>query len=226
MSDLLNEQLSALLDGELPPEETTLLLRRLRREPALAEQLARYRLCGEVLRGERVQARPDFAMRVSAAIAEEPAFAAAPAARRRTPQPRWLRAAGGFSVAAAVAAVAVLVLRHSPVLSPPAQPMATVTIGQPTAATVAPAAMDAVSTLAPAATQALASRAAERSTEPVIYVTPPVRSGLGEIPPASLAHYVVAHSEVSSPLARSSVLTSLVAAPRAPENAPVDANAR
>ena len=219
MSDLLNEQLSALLDGELPPEETTLLLRRLRREPALAEQLARYRLCGEVLRGERVQARADFAMRVSAAIAEEPALAAVPAVRRRTPQPRWLRVAGGFSVAAAVASVAVLVLRQSPVLSPPAQPMATVAIGQ---APVAPASLGAVSTLSPAATQALASRA----TEPVTYVTPPVRSGLGEIPPASLAHYVVAHSEVSSPLARSSVLTSLVAAPRAVEGAPVDANAR
>jgi len=166
-------------------------------------------------------------MRISAAIAEEPAHAATQApVRRRASQPRWLRAVGGFSVAAAVAAVAVLVLRHSPVLSPPAQPMATITIGQPQVSSVAPAAMAAVSTLAPAATQALASRAAERTTEPVTDVTPPVRSGLGEIPPASLAHYVVAHSEVSSPLARSSVLTSLVAAPRAAESAPVDANAR
>lgn len=225
MSDLLNEQLSALLDGELPPEETALLLRRLRREPALAEQLARYRLCGEVLRGERIQARPDFAMRISAAIAEEPAYTATASTRGRAPQARWLRAAGGFSVAAAVASVAVLVLRQSPVLSPPVQPMATVTIGQAPAAS-APATLAAVSTLAPAATQALASRAAERSTEPVTYVTPPVRSGLGEIPAASLAHYVVAHSEVSSPLARSSVLTSLVAAPRVVESAPVDANAR
>jgi anti-sigma factor RsiW len=36
MSELLNEQLSALLDGELPPEETSLLLRRLGRETELA----------------------------------------------------------------------------------------------------------------------------------------------------------------------------------------------
>ena len=222
MSDLLNEQLSALLDGELPPEETTLLLRRLRREPALAEQLARYRLCGDVLRGERVLARPDFAMRISAAIAEEPSFApTAPAVAHQTAQPpRWLRALGGFSVAAAVAAVAVVVLRHSPVLSPPAQPMANVAIS------LAPEPMASVATLAPAATLALSSRAAQRSSEPVTYVTPPVRSGLGEIPQATLAHYVVAHSEVSSPLARSSVLTSLVAAPRAAEGTPVDASTR
>ncbi|MBS0395821.1 MAG: sigma-E factor negative regulatory protein, partial [Proteobacteria bacterium] len=76
MSDLLNEQLSALLDGELAPEETTLLLKRLGREPQLAGRLSRYRLCGEVLRGERVQARADFAVRVSAMIAAEPPLAA------------------------------------------------------------------------------------------------------------------------------------------------------
>jgi len=74
MSELLNEQLSALLDGELPPEETSLLLRRLDREAELAGRLARYRLCGDVLRGERVQPRAGFTLRVSAAIAAEPAL--------------------------------------------------------------------------------------------------------------------------------------------------------
>ena len=33
MSEILNQQLSALLDGELPPEQTELLLKRLSREP-------------------------------------------------------------------------------------------------------------------------------------------------------------------------------------------------
>ena len=49
MSDLLNEQLSALMDGELPPEETALLLRRLEREPELAARLARYSAIGDAL---------------------------------------------------------------------------------------------------------------------------------------------------------------------------------
>ena len=222
MSDLLNEQLSALLDGELPPEETTLLLRRLQREPALAEQLARYRLCGDVLRGERAQARADFAMRVSAAIATEPALAA-PAVDvvRAAARPSWMRAVGGFAVAAGVAAIAVLMLRHSPVLPPPAQPMASVAVRPSAAETATP-----VVSARPAATLALTGRAATRGTEPVSYVTPPARNGLGTIPQAALAHYVVAHSEVSSPLTRSSVLTNLVAGPRAADYAATDASGR
>jgi hypothetical protein len=47
--------------------------------------------------------------------------------------------------------------------------------------------------------------------EPASYVTPPVSRGVGVIPPAQLASYVVAHSEYSSPLGRRNVLTGLVA---------------
>ncbi len=194
MSDILNEQLSALLDGELPPEETTLLLKRLGREQALAARLGRYRLCGDVLRGERVQPRADFALRISAAIAAEPALATPVAARAR--RGGWLEPLAGLAVAASVAVVAVLVLQASP---GPGRP-------EPLAALV-PAAPAPVAQLATRATPAYS----QGSGEPLSYVTPAVRPRLGVIPEATLASYVVAHSTVSAPLAGRSVLIHLVA---------------
>jgi negative regulator of sigma E activity len=200
MSEILNEQLSALLDGELPPEETSLLLRRLGRETDLAARLTRYRLCGDVLRGERCQPRADFTMRVSAAIASEPALSAPRAAARRPARARWLRPLAGLAVAASVAVVAVLVLR----LGAPDG-------GVPQAANVAgPAAL--VPVPAAATPAAHHSRTLAQGTgEPESYVTPSARPRLGTIPQGTLANYVVAHSQVSAPLAGRSVLIHLVA---------------
>ena len=87
MSDLLKEQLSALIDGELPAAETALLLKRLGQESELRGCLARYRVCGETLRGARIGTRAaDFTLRVSALLAAEPCHRAArgSAAQRRT----------------------------------------------------------------------------------------------------------------------------------------------
>ena len=194
MSDILNEQLSALLDGELPPEETTLLLKRLGREAELAGRLSRYRLCGDVLRGERVQPRADFTMRVSARIAAEPPLPVA----RRAAAPRWLKPLAGLAVAASVAVVAVLVLRGSPDLGAAAP----ATVAAVTPAPV-PAPAERVARVSP--------RYGQGSGEPESYVTPGVRPRLGVIPEGTLANYVVAHSQVSAPLAGRSVLIHLVA---------------
>jgi sigma-E factor negative regulatory protein RseA len=120
MSDILNEQLSALLDGELPPEETALLMKRLEREPELRTRLARYGLCGGVLRGERVSVRRDFALRMSAVVAGEPVLATPTPHARPVPAAataaalRWLKPLAGIGVAAAVAGLAVFVLQRSP----------------------------------------------------------------------------------------------------------------
>jgi negative regulator of sigma E activity len=200
MSDILNEQLSALLDGELPPEETTLLLKRLGREAELAQRLNRYRLCGDVLRGERVQPRADFAIRVSAVIAAE-APLAAPARRpaRGAFRAHWLKPLAGLAVAASVAVVAVLVLQQNQAARP--VPAATVASVAPPSATGAVAAARAARS-APAYAQG--------SDEPVSYVTPAVRPRLGVIPETTLANYVVAH-EVSTPLAGRHVLIHLIA---------------
>lgn len=196
MSDILNEQLSALLDGELPPEETALLLKRLGREPELAQRLTRFRLCGDVLRGERVRPRADFTMRVSAAIAAEAPLPAPVRALRPPGGGRWLRPLAGLAVAASVAVVAVLVLRQSP----------GVDASQPLAATALPSAA------APVARVARGAAAyPQGSGEPESYVTPSARPRLGTIPEGTLANYVVAHSQVSAPLAGRSVLIHLVA---------------
>ncbi len=76
MTDQIREQLSALLDGELPRDEMGLLLRRLEKDPALRRTFGSYALIGETLRapGGRIAAQ-SFAARVSAAIDEAPARA-------------------------------------------------------------------------------------------------------------------------------------------------------
>lgn len=197
MSDVLNEQLSALLDGELPPEQTALLLKRLGRESELAARLASYRLCGEVLRGGGV-ARADLSLRVSAAIAAEPPLSRPTGTRRRFGAPGWLRPAAGLAVAASVGMLAVLVLQRGAMLGSP--------VAVATVAEVSPA------RAAPGAPPGGRPNAGVRTpSEPASYVTPAVRPELGTISGAALTHYVVAHSEASSPLAGRSVLIHLIA---------------
>ncbi len=74
MTDAVNEQLSACLDGELPAAELDLLLKRLERDPELRDALGRYTVIGEALRNTRpVVASRSFADKVMAAVEQEPA---------------------------------------------------------------------------------------------------------------------------------------------------------
>jgi hypothetical protein len=208
MSDLLKEQLSALIDGELPAAETALLLKRLEQEAELRACLARYRVCGETLRGARVSTRSDFTLRVSAGLAAEPRHSAVRgAAPRRGSLRRYLRPAAGFAVAAAVAGAAILVLGRPPSLD--GHPTELVAAVAPQPAIVTPPAPAAGPRRVADASPAL-SNGMPFSAEPASYVTPQVRPGLGVIPRGELANYVVAHSEVSGPLSLHSVLTNLV----------------
>lgn len=52
MSDVLREQISAFMDGELPAEECELLIRRLAASSELADCWRTYHLVGDALRGE------------------------------------------------------------------------------------------------------------------------------------------------------------------------------
>jgi hypothetical protein len=209
MSDLLKEQLSALIDGELPAAETALLLKRLGQEAELRECLARYRVCGESLRGARIRTRADFTLRVTAVLAAEPCHSAArgSAPQRRTLR-RYLMPAAGFAVAAAVAGVAILVLGRPPALDGRPTELVAAVAPQPSIVTppVALASPRRSAEAIPAAARGVPFSAAE----PASYVTPQLRQGLGVIPRAELANYVVAHSEVSGPLGLHSVLTNLV----------------
>ena len=103
-------QLSALMDGELAPDEARFLLRRLQHDGELADRWERWQLAGEVLRGRAGVLLPDgFAGRVGEALraGEVPATPA----RRAPGLWRW----GGLAaLAASVAVVALMVPRPAP----------------------------------------------------------------------------------------------------------------
>jgi len=123
------EQLSALMDGALPADETRFLLRRLQHDASLAECWERWRLGGEVMRGlapaQRLPA--DFATRVAQALQHggQPPIAAAPRERK----PAWLRWGGGAAMAASLAVVVGFVARQpaaDPASTTPQQQVAAV----------------------------------------------------------------------------------------------------
>lgn len=199
MTDRLKEQLSAFLDGELPEPESALLLKRLERDDELRGALSRYSLIGAVLRSDGdVPAARHVAARVSAAIAREPAIGAI-AARLRN----WrslVRPAAGLSVAASVAAAAVLLAPTQTALVASQAPAAQVAMQQPEAP-VAPM-------------PGLSAPADEAGT----YTTPPAAESDPALASAQLANYLVAHYGYASPLTRRSVVAGLIAEP-----APADA---
>nr|WP_238389729.1 sigma-E factor negative regulatory protein [Pseudoxanthomonas koreensis] len=109
------QQLSALVDGELAPDEARFLLRRLEHDGELAGRRERWQLCGDVLRGQvRRAADPALAGRVAAAIAAAPALEASqPRVANAGRSPSWIRwGGGGAALAASVAVVAMLVGRQ------------------------------------------------------------------------------------------------------------------
>jgi anti-sigma factor RsiW len=108
------EQLSALLDGELPESEMPMALRRLARDPALRDATLRYSLIGDALRDELPAGRPaGLVERVRAQIDT----AVAPAPARRSGHVG--RLAAGFAVAASVALVALVALPGGQETLPP-----------------------------------------------------------------------------------------------------------
>jgi sigma-E factor negative regulatory protein RseA len=175
MTDALNEQLSACLDGELPPAELDLLLKRLERDPELRQTLGRYTAVGEAMRQPRPAiASSSFAEKVMAAVDQEPAVA-----RRRVRIPpvllRSLRPVAGIGVAATVAAIAIFSVQQAGVAPGPV-----------------------------ASNQASSAPAAS-------YIVPTNTTQSAFVPATRLTNYVVAHSEYSSPLARRSMLTGVLA---------------
>ena len=102
MSQQIREQLSALMDGELPRDETAFLLRRTAHEPDLGRSWSSYHVCRQVLRRQDVPVlRMDFASSVLASLEGEPLL--------RTAQgSRWLHWASGGAIAASVAALALV----------------------------------------------------------------------------------------------------------------------
>lgn len=197
MTDTVKEQLSALLDGELPDNETELLLKRLGRDAELRRTMSRYSLIGAALRTEgTVPAARQVAARVSAAVAREPALVT----RRRFDFSRLARPAAGFSVAASVAALAVVFGAGPAQVAAPVETMPAATL----------AALDdqqAVVLSLPAV------RATPASITLPSYTTPPATTsdnlGLSE---ARLANYIIAHADYAGPLAPRNLVSALVTA--------------
>ena len=102
------EQLSALLDGELPRDELRFLLRRLERDTELSQRWSRYQLIGQTLKRERALqfASDRFAAAVMRRLDEQVELVAGVPIRQRI-----LRWAGGGAIAASVAVVALLASR-------------------------------------------------------------------------------------------------------------------
>jgi len=123
----IREQLSALMDGELPRDQVRFLLRRIDGDAQLAQAWARYQIAGGVLRRQAVvlPLREDFADSLMLHVGGGSAGYGL----------RVLRWAGGGAIAAAVAVFALVSTR--PAVN---APEATAVLASAPAAMVAPAA--------------------------------------------------------------------------------------
>lgn len=197
MSEQIREQVSAFLDGELPDTETELLLKRLTRDGELRESFGRYALIGEALRGAGSQVLTrGFASRVNLAIDGEPVQA--PAHAQPASVSRWWRPLAGVTVAAGVAAVAIVALQQR-AISPRLNSASAVTARN-------------VAAPVPAAAGNAAQVAGAGGPREALSYTVPTTSN--EAPssliPARLTNYVFAHSKYSSGLGQRGVLADLL----------------
>lgn len=234
-------QLSAMFDGELPPAECELLARRLSRDEALRRQWGSYALIGAAVRGEPIFGRgaagspADVAARVRQALAQPAAavvdatdadiggdgVAPDAAGGRRPRMPRWAVPVSSFGLAASVAvlgvaAAALFWLRGDAptgatvaTVVPSVRPASAAEVVVPMPLPAAPAAPAA----SPAPVAQGASPGTTGRTDDSYTVPPPAQGGVVLAGGATLANFLVAHSEVSMPMLRRNALSTLVAVP-------------
>ncbi len=150
------QQLSALMDGDLAPDQARFLLRRMQHDSDLRGCLERWQLCGDAMRGHaQLPAPAGFADRIAAAIAVEPALANAKraATRSRSTLARW----GGGALAASVAVVALFMVRQQVPDESPAQTVSTVARELPGGSNAASPAVVQTAPIVTAASVAVAS---------------------------------------------------------------------
>jgi negative regulator of sigma E activity len=174
-------QLSALFDGELPAQQSQMVIRRALKDPALRASWERYALIGACLRGDPLASglRGSVADRVRlrlVAEAELGADAAAQAGAGAGTSRRLLSGRNmlGGAIAASVALMAVVLVRSLP-----------------------PAGDDAL-VAQNAALPAIELSQVAVDAGPRSYTTPGENSPAARRIDQPLAHYLVAHSEVAA----------------------------
>jgi anti-sigma factor RsiW len=111
MNDALKTQISAFVDGELPDNESELLLRRLSQDPALRQQVAQYLEIGRLIRRDRViPGMHELRDRIAAALGEEPLQ---PAAEIAAASSKYTKPLLGMAIAVSVAILALLAVRQA-----------------------------------------------------------------------------------------------------------------
>jgi sigma-E factor negative regulatory protein RseA len=188
MNEMLDSQLSAMFDNELPAAECELLARRLSRDESLQARWRNYAIMGAVIRGERgLPLHINLTSRIRNVVATEPALSGeqvASAAGQNPATRRVWKGAAAVAVAASVAAVSLFWLRSQSQLD--AQTLV-------------------------AQSQPVAAPATDAEDAQATYVVPAATESRLMVPTTELANYVVAHSEYSAPLNRRNLLSSLVA---------------
>jgi sigma-E factor negative regulatory protein RseA len=110
MNDALRMQISAYVDGELPENETELLLRRLSQDAALRQEAAHFLEIGRLLRREaQVPGLDGLRGRIAVELGDEQA---SPAGEPAAGRPRYLKPMAGFAIAASVALLALFGVRQ------------------------------------------------------------------------------------------------------------------
>ena len=174
MDQTVDEQLSALLDGETAPEEIELLLARLERDSASRAALARYAMIGEALRGGIGAPLDRFQERIRTAIQNDGTAAV------HTPRSGADRAAfwrvGLGAVVATAAAAAVVAIGLPGLLQLRLNPAPEVAVSQ-----------------------SLASSSVQRAMTPRYLVSHP-----SPIPAERLTAYLVAHGAYANEISQSS----------------------
>lgn len=107
MAEHIDEQVSALVDGELSKDECKRLMEEMRADVSKVSCWGHYHLISDALKNNLPASfPPDFTARVSQALESEPPLAAPLAQVRRLPS--FAKPAIGFALAASVATVAYL----------------------------------------------------------------------------------------------------------------------
>lgn len=112
MTDQILEQMSALLDGELPQDQIGLLVRRMERDTELKRAFGSYVLIGETLRAPGgITASCGFATRVQAVLDDGHTALPISPGTHLARRAGWLKSAAAVAVAAGTVFAAVLLLR-------------------------------------------------------------------------------------------------------------------